>query len=319
MPKEMFYRDPRWPRDIHGPVSIEQLRLLVREGQLRPADQVSLDGQAWLLAAQIEPELFPHADADWSASRPAWKQSLHRAAGTSKEHSKAAWSHLKIVADFYWQERSDLWELLKEYISFLKEPGTRREIRVAADDHNEAVSFDGDQWSANLPDCCVVCGEAADCDWNSEQRSVPNLNRALLCPFLGLLFGVVAWMFLWKDWGKWMIPLGILAGFLVGYRQRGDTIVRIRFRRCRLHLARTRLPRLRIFRRTLIIGVGDRKVWRRFYYGDHDIETPMSVPPEFSKGIERTRALPEENDGRPSYPTLPLAGDDPNEGPRGMA
>jgi hypothetical protein len=312
MPKEMFYRDPRSPRDVHGPVTMEQLRLLVQEGRLRPADQVSLDGQAWLFAAQIEPELFPDSDADWSASRPAWKQTVSSLVQRVKRIALKAWNHLRSVADFYWRERSDLWELFKDYVPVLKEAGTRREIRIAADDNNDAVSFDGDQWTANLPDCCVVCGEAADCDWNSEQRSVPDLNRPLLWPFISLAVGVVAWIFLWNGWGKWMIPVGILAGFFIGYQQRRDAILRVRFRRCRLHLGRTRFPRLRVFRKTLIIGIGDRKVWRQFHYGEHDLETPVAAPPEYLKSVEESRIQKNVEEGRPSYPTIPLAGDEPD-------
>ena len=127
---------------------------------------------------------------------------------------------------------------------------------------------------------------------------------------LGLVIGLVGWIFCWSSEGRWLIPLGVLIGFLVGYPSRGETIVAIRFRRCREHLNRTRYPALRTFRKTLIIGVGDRKVWRRFYYGDRDMETPVIVPPDFTTVVESQRSPSEQGDPKPSYPTIPLAGDD---------
>ncbi len=140
-------------------------------------------------------------------------------------------------------------------------------------------------------------------------RSIPDLTWPFLSPLFGLLFGIVGWIFLWNSHGRWLIPLGLFVGFLVGYRLRRETIVTVRFRRCREHLNRTRLPWLRIFRKTLIIGIGDRKVWRRFYYGERDLETPLTVPPDFSKAVESTQPGPNPHGSGPSYPTIPLVDD----------
>jgi hypothetical protein len=312
MSGEVFYRDPRAPRDVQGPFPVEQLREFARDGRLRPHDQVSVDGQAWFPATDFEPALFPEATRANSAAQPGWQGWVLLVGQWIRAGAVAVWEHLKRVALFYWSNFAELRQLATEYFTFLQDPGSRKELRVSAEDHNDHVYLYGDRWTAELPDCCVVCGEEADCDWNSEHRSVPNLNWPLLAPILGLLFGCLGWIFLWSADGRWLIPLGLLVGFLVGYQVRGESLVAIRFRRCREHLNRTRLPSLRIFRKTLIIGVGDRKVWRRFYYGDRGMETP-GVPPDFLKTVTSPPAATDEGDGKPTYPTIRLVGDDEPE------
>ena len=98
----------------------------------------------------------------------------------------------------------------------------------------------------------------------ASKRSIPDLTWPFLSPILGLLAGIVCWILDSNSHGRWFIPLGLLAGFLIGYRVRRERIVTIRFRRCREHLNRTKIPSIRVFRKKLIIGIGDRKVWRRF-------------------------------------------------------
>jgi hypothetical protein len=306
----IYYRDPRAPRNVEGPFTIEQARTLAQEGLLQRTDHVSLDGQTWLPATDFEPDLFAGTGGGGKDSA-LWKSRATRLAQTLREHSLAAWSYLKRVALFYWTERSELWWLAREYAPILKESGTRREIRVSEDDATHAIAFDDEQWHVDLPDCCVVCGEPSDRDWNVEQRSVPNLTWTFWSPLVGLLLGLVAW-FVFSQ--RWLILVGLLAGFLVGYRKRGEAVVAIRFRRCREHLNRTKIPRLRTFRNTLVIGVGDRKVWRRFYYGDRDVETPIAVPPDFSQAVKEQADPWSERDARPTYPTIPLAGDEAADG-----
>ncbi len=309
MSGEVFYRDPRTPRDVRGPFPVDQLREFARDGRLRPHDQVSLDGQSWMAATDFEPPLFPEGATDSLGPHAAWQRAALRVAHVLRAGALAVWEHIKRVALFYWSNFAELRQLATEYITFLQDPGERKELRISADDHNDQVYLYGDRWTAEMPDCCIVCGEDADCDWNSEHRSVPDLNWALLAPLLGLIIGIAGWIFAWSAEGRWLIPLGLVVGFLVGYHVRHETIVAIRFRRCREHLNRTRYPSLRTFRKTLIIGVGDRKVWRRFYYGDRGMETP-AVPPDFMKTAASPRHEVTEGDGKPTYPTIPLVGDD---------
>jgi hypothetical protein len=209
----------------------------------------------------------------------AFQQGGHKTFLYLKERSKTLWRYIRDVAEFYWLNRRPLWQLFAEYVPFFREHGNRREIRVSEDDNHDKVVFDGELWQVERPDCCIVCGEPADRSWNSEQRSVPDLTWPLLAPIDGMLLGTLVAVFLWSSWSKWMIPLGLVAGIFVGYRLRGEVPVTIRFRRCREHLNRTSIPRLRTFRNVLVISVGDRAVWRQFHYGKSEIETPINVPP----------------------------------------
>jgi len=311
MPAAIYYRDPHNPGRIYGPFTIEQLPELVDQARLRAADEVSFDQQAWSRAAHMKPDLFPQSSTDWYAAQPAWKRTAIRVLREVKATAIAAWNYVRAAALFYWGQRKELRHLATEYLTFLKEPGTRKEIRIKASEQNEAVSFDGTQWRADLPNCCVVCGELTDCDCNREQRSIADLTWPFLLPFLGLLFGIVCWLFVFDVGGRWMILVGLLAGFLVGYALRRETLVTVSFRRCREHLNRTRIPWIRIFRSTLIIGVGDRSVWRRFYHGDRDFESPIAapVPPDFTQQGEQEQAAPQPHDSGSSYPTIPLVDD----------
>jgi hypothetical protein len=309
MSGEVFYRDPRAPRDVQGPFPVDRLREFARDGRLRVYDEVSHDAQSWMPATSFDPTLFPEASAAGAGPQAQWQRWAQFTGRMIRAGALAVWEHLKRVARFYWSNLGELRILLTEYVTFLQDPGDRRELRISADDHNDHIYLYGDRWTAELPDCCVVCGEDADCEWNSEHRSVPNLIWPLWAPIFGLIFGCMGWVFMWDAEGRWLIPLGLLIGFLVGYQARGETVVAIRFRRCRQHLNQTHLPSLRTFRKTLIIGVGDRKVWRRFHYGDRGMETP-TVPPDFLKEAQSPISATSEGDGKPSYPTIPLVGDD---------
>jgi hypothetical protein len=313
----IYFRDPRNPGDVFGPVPLDQVRQSVEQGRVRAGDQVSFDKHSWMPASELEPGLFPGSQADWLAGQPQWKRTAHQALEWCRAAALAAWDFVKRTVDFYWSQRKELREMATEYLTFLKEPGSRREIRVTANEQHDAVKFENDQWQVDLPDCCVVCGEPANFDWSREQRSIPDLTWPFLSPIFGLLIGIVCWLFLWDSHGRWFIPLGLLAGFLIGYRVRRERIVTIRFRRCREHLNKTKIPSLRVFRRSLIIGVGDRKVWRQFYHGERDLETPLSVPPEFSQAIRSAESSPTDPNPGPSYPTIKLVDDsemEPREG-----
>jgi hypothetical protein len=312
MSGDVYYRDPRAPRDVQGPFPVDQLREFARDGRLRPGDQVSLDGQAWLAATAFEPPLFPEGPTAGTNSSEAWKRWLDRALRMIRTAALATWEHLKRVAKFYWANRAELRTQATEYLTFLQDHGERKELRVSSEDHNDHVYLYGDRWTAELPDCCVVCGNETQCEWNSEHRSVPDLTWALWAPIFGLVFACIGWLFLWDIEGRWLVPLGLFVGFLVGYQLQGQMVVAIRFRRCREHLNRTRYPSLRLFRKSLIIGVGDRLVWRKFYYGERGMETP-AIPPDFLKVAETAPTTQPESEAKPSYPTIPLISDEEME------
>src|SRR5579872_1739893 len=116
MAEGVYYRDPRNPREVHGPYTAHQLRDLAGKRILRPLDQVSLDGRAWLLATEYEPDLFPGLSTDGYAPTPPWKLMVQRAANRLKERILALWASVKEMAAFYWSYRGELRELTGEYI-----------------------------------------------------------------------------------------------------------------------------------------------------------------------------------------------------------
>lgn len=315
MPEQVFCRDPRHTDEIHGPFTVAELKLRVMRGELRRTDQLSLDRKSWMNVDEFEPELFASQSDEASNSfSAALQDGGHKTYLYLKERGKTAWQYVRTAAEFYWSNRKSLWQLFTEYVPFFREHGDRRELRVSQEDNHDKVLYDGEQWNVELPDCCVFCGQPADRDWNSEQRSVPDLTWTLLAPINGLLLGILLAVFFWNDWSRWFVPLGLISGFLVGYKLRGETPVTIRFRRCREHLNKTGVPRLRTFRNVLIIGVGDRAVWRQFHYGKSEIETPIAVPPPLPSAGAATNA-PDVTEHHDVPRTIKLVGDEDDDKP----
>jgi hypothetical protein len=317
----IYSRDPRNPNEIYGPFAVDQLPEFVKQGRVRATDQVSFDEHIWMPATELEPGLFPPAAAPRNRSEglPPWKQTALEAGDWLKaasivvwNYTKAVaivvWNYIKTTAEFYWSHRGELRQMAVETIPIFQDPGARRELHLKADERSDSYSFENNQWKVALPDCCVVCGEPADGEWNKEQRSITDLTWPFYLPLLGLLFGFVAWIFTWSSAGKWFVPLGVFAGFFIGYRLRRDTVVTVQFRRCREHLNRTKIPSLRVFRKKLIVGIGDRKVWRLFYHGDRGLETPIAAPPDFHEIVDARRVERESQSS--SHPTtIPLVDD----------
>jgi hypothetical protein len=318
----IYSRDPRKPHDVYGPFPVDQLPAYVKEGRVRATDQVSFDEQTWMPATELEPKLFPPAAAAPRKSYdglPPWQQTAFKAGDWLKAASIVVWNYIKAgaiigwnyirtTAEFYWSNRGELRQMAVEVIPIFQDPGARRELQLNAEETNDAYSFENNQWKVALPDCCVVCGEPADGEWNKEQRSITDLTWPFYMPLLGLLFGIAAWIFTWSSDGKWLVPLGVCAGFLIGYRMRRDTVVTVQFRRCREHLNRTKIPSLRVFRKKLIVGIGDRKVWRLFHHGDRGLETPIAAPPDFHEIVDARRVEREAQSS--SHPTtIPLVDD----------
>lgn len=307
----IYSRDPRRPHEVYGPFEVDQLPEFVKQGRVRSSDQVSFDEQTWMPASELEPKLFSSAAASRNRYEglPPWKQTVFKAGDWLKAAAIVVWNYLKVTAEFYWSHRGELRQMAVETIPILQDPGARRELHLNADETNDAYSFENNKWKVALPDCCVVCGEPADGEWNKEQRSITDLTWPFYFPVLGLLFGCVAWIFTWNSDGKWFVPLGVVAGFLIGYQLRRDTVVTVQFRRCREHLNRTKIPSIRVFRKKLIVGIGDRKVWRLFYHGDRGLETPIAAPPDFNEIVDSKRAERESQSPSPYPTTIPLVDD----------
>ncbi|HEX4070252.1 MAG TPA: hypothetical protein VHX68_03755, partial [Planctomycetaceae bacterium] len=55
----IYFRDPRNPGDVFGPVPLDQVRQCVEQGRVRAGDQVSFDKHSWMPASELEPVSFP--------------------------------------------------------------------------------------------------------------------------------------------------------------------------------------------------------------------------------------------------------------------
>ncbi len=126
MSGEVYYRDPRAPRDVQGPFPVDRLREFARDGRLRASDQVSLDGQSWLPAPDFEPPLFPEGLPPGASHSQAWKAWVQTAGRAIRTAALATWEHLKRVAKFYWSNRAELRQLVAEYLTFLQDHGDAR-------------------------------------------------------------------------------------------------------------------------------------------------------------------------------------------------
>ncbi len=239
---------------------------------MSPSDHVSLDRQAWLLTIELEPELFAGRSIDRIDPKPVRKRK-GEAGHWFKATSIAAWQRLPIgnrrqsePAVGCWQPASlcgDISRLSPTFIGrtartcgdwpkniccFGKKAGAIAKsvspLTITMKPFS-LTEFNGTRNCRTAASCVVgrptAIGSANNC-------ALPDLTRPLLFPFYGLLFGVAAWFFLWNSAGTLLIPLGVVAGVLFGYRRRGETLVASRFRRCREHDP-TNTPRLRTIRR----------------------------------------------------------------------
>lgn len=166
------------------------------------------------------------------------------------------------VFRYYWSNR----ELLKEYVAVhvmnIKPSGYRqREIQISSEEPIPGADFGKDGWKVQLPDCCVVCGRRTDRDWQTDSSVQENLAAPLWAPVLGTAAGLLLAVLVWS---RWMLPVGIVAGFALGYRYRSQTRVEVRFRRCEQDSDNHKFPRVRLFSDLLIIRVGQSSVRQKF-------------------------------------------------------
>ena len=308
----IYSRDPRNPQEVYGPFPVDQLPEFVKQGRVRATDQVSFDEQTWMPATELEPKLFPPAAAprDRLEGLPPWKQTALKVGGGLKAVAIVVWNYIKSTAEFYWSHRGELRQMAVETIPILKDPGARRELQLNADESNDVVLVRRqpvEGRTSRLLRCLrrtgrgrVEQGTAFDSPtsrgrfifpcWGCSSVSRPGFLRGA-----ATASGSCRW--------------ASFAGFLIGYQLRRDTVVTVQFRRCREHLNRTKIPSLRVFRKKLIVGIGDRKVWRLFYHGDRGLETPIAAPPDFREIVDAKRAEEDSQRSSPYPTTIPLVDD----------
>ena len=86
-----------------------------------------------MAATAFEPPLFPEGPTAGTNSSEAWKRWLDRALRMIRTAALATWEHLKRVAKFYWSNRAELRQLVTEYLTFLRDHGERKELRVSSE------------------------------------------------------------------------------------------------------------------------------------------------------------------------------------------
>lgn len=254
----------------------------------------------------------PETDTSAAEVAPArWKTLLAQAGELLRRAFVRVFREMKSTAAYYGSHRVGLAKLFAEYATFFKEHGTRREIQVSPTDNYQSITWDGSEWRVQLPDCCVVCGEAADQDWCQEQRVVQNLTYPLWMPVLGLTVGVFVAIW-WIN--RWYILLLFLAGTWAGYRLASNFPAWVRYRRCRKHANQTHVPELRWARGSLIVEVGHRAVHRKFREAESGTGPSDVVPSDADEIVrERPAYVPTLDPPKLDLPPIPLAGDDEEE------
>lgn len=187
------------------------------------------------------------------------------------------WTLTTRVARYYVGQREAIRRRFVEYtVDAEKSPEREREIILSAAEHYETAHGIEPCWRIQLPDCCVVCGDAADDDWEVRIRTVPEVTKALWLPVVGVFLAVLL------GW-HWSSPLAFLAiwgaSFFAGYAVRRDVRVELKLRRCRKHAAFTSTPKLFMLGGRLALRVGHisvREAFSRANRGKQESERPES-------------------------------------------
>lgn len=189
-------------------------------------------------------------------------------------------AEIKATFDFYLSNRKALGMGLADRLSLLPRSMTAgRDIRLAADEHNDAVEKTANGWSIRLPDCCVVCGNPTDRDWTQEVKQVQDLSWPMYGPIVGLFAGLALNVYFWN---RWFLPTTLIAGFIAGYRGRRQLEVRLQVRRCADHADRLNVPGVRVVGSELAVRVGNRRVKQKFMNPEPaawEVATPAAPAP----------------------------------------
>lgn len=182
---------------------------------------------------------------------------------------------------------------------------SRAEISLPRQHESPMFSWNHQEWSVQMPDCCVVCGEATTTDWIDEQTSVTDMRPALFLPAIALVLGVLSmgWGFPW--WTVWVTCL-IAAG--AARRLSVQLPGRIRYRRCEDDCDVTAFPHVRAFcllKDKLIIRVGRRSVMNAYFESEQEASRNRAG----KRRKRKSRTSPETTAPKPRRTSIPLADD----------
>ena len=183
-----------------------------------------------------------------------------RAWDWAKPFLAAAWAEVRQAARYYWLNRRAFLKRFQEYTSWIPDYG--REIQVAASESRATAVLREGRWTAQLPDCCVVCGAPTARQLEVESRQVADVTRAFWAPVVGLAAGIVLALLFGSVW--WMFAF-VLCSFLPGYWLRREVSLELKLKRCESHVRDSVVPQVFAFDRLLIIRTGHERVKQQYF------------------------------------------------------
>jgi hypothetical protein len=238
------------------------------------------------------------------------------------ENLKKAWDalvpslkYIKNAILYYLKKYPSMLVYIQDYIPGMQEgKNISREIRLTAETEMQEVDYDDDGWQITLPDCCVVSGDDTDNSWISEEKTVENYFLPIMIPFALTIISLFFSLLLFK---LIILPLGILAGMIIGYMNRKFETVHIKYRKSDQFRER-KFPQLRIFGNELIVRVGHRTVRQKFFktgykpvHENSATPSPARENESFAQEKPVEKQFPDKNEPPRSIPLH--EGDDPEE------
>ena len=226
------------------------------------------------------------------------------------ENLKKGWNaivptlqYIKKVILYYVKKYPSMLVYIQDYIPGMQVgKNINREIRLTAETEMQDVYYDDEGWHITLPDCCVVSGEQTDNSWISEEKTIENYFLPIMIPavifIISLFFSLLFFKII-------IVPLGILAGMIIGFMNRKFETVHIKYRKSDQFRER-KFPKLRIFGNELIVRVGHRTVRQKFFKTEYE---PLYENPVADRPVSENKKASQEK---------PVTGDHPekNEPPR---
>ena len=216
------------------------------------------------------------------------------------------WRKSCVVFAYYWERRRAFWRHFTEYARDLRaERFINREIRISSEEQYLNAEYDEGEWKVRLPKLCITCGEPVKGKSECRQYEIESLTGPFWSVVLGTFFGFALSLVYWS----WLLPIGIVVGFAVGYGRHTLLEAEIRFWQCAKHKESPRYPQLRAFADFLIIGVGSKTVRQEFRHQRQADHRDPGIVSDDENLHESSEYMPPREDTlkRPDLDPIPLA------------
>lgn len=267
------------------------------------ADVVVPEAIAKVAAADVGAAAIPNPPTVETAARQSSVNSkLKRIGSLVATAIRGGWSLTARMVRFYIDQRAALRRRFIEYtVSGEKSFNREREIRLSDTKRYETAHRDEAGWQIQLADCCVVCGKAAEGDWETQSREIPDVTVSLWLPIVGLPVAIgLGWY-----WGSVLAFAVIwLASFFAGYLLCRSVSVQLRLRRCGEHASFTSSPQVYLLGDDLAMRMGHVSVRKAFFEvnrGSDAAEIPdnASISHPYAKGKFRQPDAPRREPATP--------------------